>query len=177
MISRKEIEKKIAKYPIFEYAFFDTTEIKFYPNVRTICEIECPQYGKSWSCPPAVGTLEKCKERCTKYKNAFIFSTISEVKDILNMGETLSTRFEHIQIVDDIRKEVFVDGDDILILTAESCDICAECSYPNEKCRYPKKMYPCIESQGILVTEICEKQEMSFLNGYNTITWFCLILF
>lgn len=176
MITIGEIERAITKYPIFEYAFFNTSELIFYPNVRTICEMECPQYGKSWSCPPAVGTIDECRERCTKYKNAFIFSTISEVKDITDMDESLSTRWEHIQIVDDIHKSIF-KNQDVLILTAESCAICDKCSYPNESCRHPERMYPCIESQTIMVTEICENNNMSFINGYNTITWFCLILY
>lgn len=177
MITREEIEKRISPYPIFEYAFFDTSELSFYPNVRIICSKECPQYGKSWSCPPGVGTLEECKERCMNYKHAFIFSTISEVSDILNMDEALSTRKEHIEIVNEVKKNVFGVDEDILILTAESCDICGDCTYPNQPCRYPEKMYPCIESQTIIVTEICENHHLSFYNGHNIITWFCLILF
>lgn len=177
MISKDEIEKRIAEYPIFEYIFFEPSELNFYPNVRTICEKECPQYGKSWSCPPAVGTLEECKARCTNYKHAFIFSTLSEVGDIQNMDETLAARGEHIQIVNAIKKNVFAKEDDILILTAESCAVCDTCAYPGEPCRHMDRMYPCIESQTIIVTEICEKYGLSFYNGYNVITWFCLILY
>jgi len=50
------------------------------------------------------------------------FSTISEVSDTLNMDEVLSTRREHIRIVDQIKENVFSGNEDILILTAESCD-------------------------------------------------------
>lgn len=177
MITREEIEEKIKAYPIFEYAFFDPKELNFYQAVRTICKLECPQYGKSWSCPPAVGTLEECQEHCLTYDNAFIFSTISEVSDILNMDETLSTRQEHIEIVEAIKENVFDPQDDILILTAESCTLCEKCTYPEEACKHSDKMYPCIESYTISVTDICEKNDMSFLNGYNVITWFALILF
>ncbi|MFA0816226.1 MAG: DUF2284 domain-containing protein [Anaerofustis sp.] len=176
MITKETIEKKLSQYPIFEYAFLDTEELNFYPNVRTICSTECPRYGKSWSCPPAVGTLEECKERCLNYKNGLIFSTISEVNDLLDMGETLSKRKEHIEIVNAIKNDIFSE-ENVLILTAESCDICEECAYPNEPCRHPEQMYPCIESQTIIVTEICENHHLSFYSGYNTITWFCLILF
>ncbi|MPW25228.1 DUF2284 domain-containing protein [Alkalibaculum sp. M08DMB] len=176
-MTKEVIEKNITKYPIFEYAFFDTSELGFYPNIRTICKSECPQYGKSWSCPPAVGTLEECKARCARYENAFIFSTISEVSDILNMDEMLSTRKEHIQIVNEIKKNVFEKEQNILILTAESCALCDNCTYPSQPCRHTERMYPCIESHTIIVTEICENHNLSFLNGYNTITWFCLILY
>ncbi|KNZ41871.1 DUF2284 domain-containing protein [Acetobacterium bakii] len=176
-MTRENIEKKIMEYPIFEYAFFDPSELNFHPAVRSICKSECPQYGKSWSCPPGVGTLEECKTRCTAYDHAFIFSTISEVTDILNMDEMLLTRGEHIEIVNQIKENVFSGNKDILILTAESCAICDTCTYPAAACRHLDKMYPCVESHTISVTDICEKQNMSFLNGNNVITWFGMIFF
>jgi len=177
MIIRENIEKKITEYPIFEYAFFNPAELNFHKAVRTICKSECPQYGKSWSCPPGVGTLEECKVRCSSYDNAFIFSTIAEVSDILNMDEMLSTRGEHIEIVEQIKENVFSENGEILVLTAESCAICDTCTYPDEACRHLDRMYPCIESQTISVTDICEKHNLSFLNGYNVVTWFGMILF
>lgn len=177
MTTRENIEKKIMEYPIFEYAFFDPAELNFHQAVRSICKSECPQYGKSWSCPPGVGTLEECKVRCTGYDHAFIFSTISEVSDIFNMDEMLSTRGEHIEIVNQIKVNVFSGNEDILILTAESCDICDTCTFPDGACEHLDRMYPCIESHTISVTEICEKHNLSFLNGYNVITWFAMILF
>lgn len=176
-MTRENIEKKITEYPIFEYAFFDPAEINFYEAVRTICKLECPQYGNSWSCPPAVGTLAECKERCLGYEHAFIFSTISEVSDILNMDEMLATRCEHIEIVEAIKTNIFGEHEDKLILTAESCAICEDCGYPDEACKHQDKMYPCVESHAISVTDICEKHQLSFLNGYNVITWFGMIFF
>lgn len=176
MTTRAEVEEKITGYPILEYAFFDPQDINFYPNVRKICEMECPQYGKSWSCPPAVGTLEECKERCLSYDSAFIFSTVSEVSDMMNMQEMLDAQKEHNQIVREIHRDVFGNSKDVLVLTAESCQECENCSYPANTCIYPDRMYPCIESQTILVTEICEKNHLSFMNGHNVITWFCIVL-
>lgn len=173
----ENIEKKIAQYPIFEYAFIDPQEINCFPAVRSICQIECPQFGQSWSCPPAVGSLEECESRIKDYPNALIFSTISEVTDLLNMAEMLSTRGEHIEVVEALKKEVFEDSDEILILTAESCAICQDCAYPEAKCRHPQKMYPCVESHAISVTDICEKNNLSFLNGHNVVTWFGMIFF
>lgn len=177
MYSRERIEQEISRFPILEYAFFDPKEINFYPNVRKICEMECPQYKSSWSCPPAVGTLEECRDRCLSFQNAFLFSTVSEVSDLMNMEEMLAARVEHTDVVRSIHREVFHNSRDIIILTAESCEVCDVCTYPEEPCIFPEKMYPCIESQTILVTELCEKNQMSFLNGHNVITWFCLILF
>ena len=176
MISKETIEKKLEGLPIFEYAFFDTRELSFYKNVRKICELECPRYGKTWSCPPAVGSLDECESRCEDYKSGFVFSTVSFVEDSAILEDALKTRQEHMEIVNEMKERIFAE-EDVLVLTAESCDLCDTCTYPEKNCRYPEKMYPCIESHGILVTEICEENKMTFLLDHQTVTWFCLILY
>ena len=82
MIDQQKLETQIAEYPVCEYAFIKPEEITFLEQVRHICESECPRYGTSWSCPPAVGTVEECKERCRQYTGGFIFTTVAEVSDI-----------------------------------------------------------------------------------------------
>jgi len=67
-------------------------------------------------------------------------------------------------------------GCEVRALSTESCAICETCSYPDGPCRHPDLMYPCVESQGILVTEICEKYGMEFFNG-NIVTWVSLLLY
>ena len=92
MIDQQKLETQIAEYPVCEYAFIKPEEITFLEQVRHICESECPRYGTSWSCPPAVGTVAECKERCRQYTGGFIFTTVAEVSDIENMKEMLDTR-------------------------------------------------------------------------------------
>ena len=60
----QSIENYITQFPIYQYTFLSIDDIEFNDKVRTICKRECPRYGKSWSCPPAVGTVDKCRERC-----------------------------------------------------------------------------------------------------------------
>ena len=52
-------------------------------------------YGKTWACPPGVGEVEECKNRCLEYDDAVLIATITEVNDIANIEETLATRGEH----------------------------------------------------------------------------------
>ena len=94
-MNQEKIEEGLTQFPVCEYAFINIADITFLDQVRYICKTECPQYGKSWSCPPAVGTVEECKKRCSQYTGGFIFTTIAEVNDIANMEETLATRMEH----------------------------------------------------------------------------------
>ena len=97
-MNQEKIEEGLTQFPICEYAFINIADITFLDQVRYICKTECPQYGKSWSCPPAVGTVEECKKRCSQYTGGLIFTTIAEVNDIANMEETLATRMEHEKI-------------------------------------------------------------------------------
>lgn len=55
-----QIEEVAAESGLFETGWLDVGELKFYPEVRKICEgNSCRNYGSSWACPPAVGTTEK----------------------------------------------------------------------------------------------------------------------
>ena len=66
---------------------------------------------------------------------------------------------------------------EFLPLGTGCCMICKTCSYPDAPCRHPEKMFPCIESYGILVTDLAEKYGISFMNGANVVTWFSLLLY
>ena len=58
-MNREAFEEKLAALPIAQYAFFETTELEFSERIRTVCRTECPRYGKSWACPPGVGTVDE----------------------------------------------------------------------------------------------------------------------
>lgn len=175
---KKKIEEEIAELPLMQYEWISPSELVFKEEVRQICRQECPMYGKSWSCPPAVGTLEECRADCLSYEAAFLFTTIAEVSDIANLQETLATRAEHEKITRRIGKLFQRVGLETKLLSSESCTLCENCAYPEgEQCRHPEYMIPCFESQGILVTEIAEAYNIPFLDSMTTVQWFGLILY
>ena len=176
-MDKQLFEQQIVTEPICEYAWLTPEQIPFLEQVRYICKTECPMYGTSWSCPPAVGTVDECKNRCMQYEGAFVFTTMAEVTDISNLQETLSTRKAHETITHRIGSLMKQQTSDILILSTESCANCETCTWPEAACRNPEHMYPCIESYGILVTEIAEKCGITFLSGANIVTWFSLIFY
>ena len=175
---KHKIEEKISELPLMQYEWTIPEELTFKEEVRQICKQECPMYGKSWSCPPAVGTVEMCKERCMNYQGVFLFTTIAEVSDIANMEEALQTRFEHEEITRTLGQIFLEEGLEVMLLSSESCAICDSCAYcEGESCRHPEYMIPCIESQGILVTALAEKYDIPFLESMTAIQWFGLILY
>ncbi len=171
------LEEFLTNFPLFEYQMIETEQLQFQQRVRLVCEQECERYDKTWACPPGVGDLETCRQRCLAYPYGFFFSSVAEVSDILNMEELLDTRAAHEEITDEIGNFFEDRGMETFILSTESCSICENCTYPDAPCRNPKRMHPCLESHGIVVTEIVEKQQMTYTLGGNDVLWFSLILF
>ncbi len=176
-MDREKLEAGMAELPIVQYAFFETEELTFTQRVRYVCEHECPQYGRSWACPPAVGTVDACIARCRSYPHALLITTMAEVTDIADMEITLATRPDHEAVTRRVHRLLRDQGVEPLVLSTESCAVCGTCSYPDGPCRHPELMYPCVESQGILVTEIAQRLGIEFQAGGNIVTWFSLFLY
>lgn len=175
-MDRERLEAKLSELPLYQYEFIRTSELVFSDRVRYICRTECPMYGKSWACPPAVGDVEACRARCMSFDEALMISTITEVSDIADIEETLATRAPHEAITRQVHQWVREQSSDTLVLSTEACAHCEHCTYPNAPCRFPDKMYPCVESHGILVTDLAEKHGIDFMSG-NIVTWFSLIFY
>ena len=176
-MDRERLEAQLAELPLYQYAFIDTGDLLFSDRIRWICEHECPMYGKTWACPPAVGSVEECKKRCKQYPEGLLIATIAEVSDIANMEETLATRAPHEEITRQVHAMVQEQAGDTMVLSTEACAVCESCAYPDAPCRHADKMYPCLESQGIVVTDLAQKAGIDFYADGNLVTWFSLILY
>ena len=177
-MNRELLEEKLAEMPLYIYDFIDPKELEFSDRIRWICEHECPMYGKSWACPPGVGSVKRCSEKCLSYENCLLISTIVEVNDITDINETLATRPEHEKITNQVRDEMRQLGVNPYILSTEACTICERCAILDGlPCRLPGKMHPCVESHGINVVPILEKLGLEFQFGANVVTWISLLLY
>lgn len=174
---KSKIEEILCAYPVCQYAFLKPAQLTFPAMVRRICEQECPRYGSTWACPPGVGTVEECKEKCLSYTDLLLVTTLAEVSDTALMEETLPTRQAHEEVMRGIRRDMQAAGFDPFALSTDSCDVCEHCAYPDAPCRHPERMIPCVESYGILVTDIAEKGGIEFFYDTHTVTWFGLLLF
>ena len=177
-LNTEKFEDFIAEYPIYEYRLLDTKELSVAERVRIVCKQECERYGTTWACPPAVGTLKECEARIHSYDRAVFFSSVAEVSDLMNMEEMLATRDSHEELTTKVAEYLKGEGFCTFTLSTESCDICKECAYlKGELCRHPERMHPCLESHGVVVSEIVEQKQMEYNLGGNTILWFSMVLF
>ena len=144
------LEQQLAELPLYVYQFLDPAELEFSHRIRWICQHECPMYGKTWACPPGVGSVEECKGKCLGYQNCLMISTITEVEDISNIDEALATRAPHEKITNQVRDLMRQQGVEPYILSTEACAICDRCAILDGlPCRMPGRMHPCVESHGI----------------------------
>lgn len=172
------LEQQLQELPLYGYFFIDPKELEFNDRIRWICEHECPMYGKTWACPPGVGSVECCKAKCLSYENCLMISTIVEVDDISNIEETLATRPQHEAITDQVGDLLRQQGVEPYILSTEACAICDRCAIlDGQPCRHPDRMHPCVESQGINVVPVMESCGMEFQFGCNVVTWISLLLY
>ena len=178
MLNKELLESQLSEFPLFSYGFLDPVELDFTQRVRFICKQECPMYGKSWACPPAVGEVEDCREKCLRYKNCLLIATITEVSDIADIEETLATRGDHEAITNEVAALMRQQGEAPYILSTEACAECERCAWlDGEPCRFPERMHPCVESHGINVIPLFETLGIPFIYGENIVTWVSLLFF
>ena len=178
MMDMELLESRLGELPLLGYFFIDPKGLEFSDRIRWICEHECPMYGKTWACPPGVGAVQRCREKCLSYENCLMIATITEVNDITDIDETLATRPAHEEItnqVADLMREQKVDP---YVLSTEACTICERCAYlDGEPCRLPGKMHPCVESHGINLIPALEENGIEFQFGGNVVTWVSLLFY
>ena len=176
-MDREKLEAQLSELPLYQYAFIKTEDLVFSDRIRWICEHECPMYNTTWACPPAVGSVEECRARCMAFENGLLIATITEVSDIANINETLATRAPHEEITRQVLALVKEQVQEAMVLSTEACAVCEKCAWPDAPCRFREKMFPCVESHGIVVTDLAEKVGIDFYAEGNLVTWFSLILY
>jgi predicted metal-binding protein len=178
----KEIERIILQekenLKIHEYAFTETNQVGFSDEVRSLCERNaCGMYGKSWACPPAVGSVEECKTKCGEFQNAFVFTSLTSLRKKYDVGGWLEAMRRHEAITEEVVRIFRSKFDKILALSTEGCTICKTCTYPNQPCRFPERMFPATEGFGIYVIQLAQTCGIKYNNGPNTVTYFSVVFF
>ena len=178
MIDREKLEQQLAELPLYAYFYIDPKSLEFSERIRWICEHECPMYGKSWACPPGVGSVGECANECLGYNSCLMVGTITETEDIADMEAALRTRPEHEAITNRVRDMLREQGVEPYILSTEACSVCERCAILDGlPCRMPGRMHPCVESHGINLIPTLEENGLDFQYGDNIVTWYSMLFF
>ena len=173
MITDRNKITELAKAQGFsQAALLDCHTIELKPEVRQMCEANtCHMYGKCWSCPPGCGSLETCREKIAGYRYGVLVQTTGQLKDDLDgetMMETEALHKEHFYAFERVLRKQYPD---MLAIGAGCCTKCAECTYPDEPCRFPKEAFSSMEAYGMVVTQICQANGLAYYYGPCTITY------
>lgn len=175
----KEI-MELAKGTGFSYvAELDAGTIELLDEVRAMCgSNSCGMYGKNWACPPACGELEECRARVSKFKAGIIVQTVGDVEDSLDfeaMMEIEADHKEHFFAANDLLKKEYPN---LLALGAGCCTICRKCACPDEPCRFPEKKISSLEAYGIVVSELCKRNNLAYYYGPEKMAYTsCFLLY
>lgn len=151
-----------------------TTSIVFSDEVRAICEKnQCGNYGKSWTCPPAVGTLDECISKVMKFRDVFVYSCTYQIEDSFDFEGMQRGSDEFVKVTERLSSLLIPDR---LLLSSATCGRCTKCAYPSP-CRFPDKLSPAVESYGIYVYKVAESAGIPYRLASDSVNYFGIVCF
>ncbi len=161
----------------FEAVPLDPQSLVCEERVRSACSADvCRAYGRSWTCPPAVGTLEECGDRLYGYHHGLLLQTVGHLSKRIDSRGMRDTEELHNRRLSELREEMLGEYPELLCLGAGGCRICKSCAYP-EPCRYPERAFSSMEAYGLFVTAVCRNAGLPYYYGEKTISFTGCILF
>lgn len=154
------------------FAPLDPETIELKQEVRDMCATNtCGRYGKCWSCPPDCGSLEDCREQLSRCTGGILVQSVGDVEDGFDFEAMMEIEAEHkarfTQMYAALRKTVV----NILALGAGCCTQCQTCTCPDSPCRFPEKRISSMEAFGILVLEVCQKNDLTYYYGSDKMAY------
>ena len=150
----------------------------FMEQIRDMCRADkCHAYGKTWRCPPAIGTVEDAFSRASAYKNGLLLQTTGTLEDEFDYESMEETGKRHSDSFINFMKKIKNAFPNALGMGAGTCRRCEKCTYPDAPCRFPEDSYSSMEAYGLWVSDVCEKSGLKYNYGRNTITYVSCVLF
>lgn len=158
--------------------YVEIRKLSYHEEVRRICEGNtCRNYGASWACPPAVGTLEECRNQVNQYDRMLLISRAYPLEDSFDFEGMTAAGRDFKQQVDLFHRRLQGTLPAFLLLSNEGCGRCTKCTYPDAPCRFPEMLHPSLEGYGFIVSELAKEAGVRYHNGPNTVTYFGALLF
>ena len=146
--------------------------LEFLPEVRDMCAADkCNKYGKSWSCPPACGTIEEMRKQVEGYSHGLLVQTVGDLEDSYDwegiQDTALKNRNNFTRMWDELEKQY----SSIFAMGTGSCMNCEKCTYPDSPCRFPERMAASMEACGLFVSKVCTDNKLAYNYGQNKIAF------
>ena len=150
----------------------DVSTLEFLQDVRDMCNAkQCNKFDKTWSCPPACGSLEEMREKVKGYTNGLLVQTVGEIEDSYDwdgIQDTAKRQSENFgRMWDALDKEY----ESICAMGTGGCIKCEDCTYPGAPCRFPDRMAASMEACGLYVSKVCTDNGLAYNYGPNKIAF------
>ena len=156
----------------------DTIELR--DEVRDMCAAnKCHAYNTNWSCPPSCGTVEECQKRVNSYEGGIIMETTGVLEDDFDFEAMQETAKKHGKTLVDFTKQLRKEYPelDILPLGAGGCMTCEKCTFPDAQCRFPELQSSPMEGYGMVISDVCKANGITYNHGRGTLTYVGCCLF
>lgn len=178
-----------------------TGEIAFDESLRDLCRANaCGFYGKSYTCPPHVGSVGALASRVRRFRQAAVMQKVYVLADSFDyegmqrglrdfcrvLDQVAETARELLDATELVAAQTAAQpdlsrpdmGQDFWLLGAGACERCGTCgALTGEPCRNPERARISLEACGVHVSALAEAAHMPYLNGANTVTYFAALLF
>ena len=174
----EKIRESALKAGFSETGMLDISRLQYDPAIRRICEENtCHGYNKSWACPPAVGSLDQCRDRCERFAHMLLLSCKYELEDSFDFEGMKDGMLRFKERIEAFDRDISEIAGEHLLLSNEGCGRCVSCTWPDAPCRFPNKLYHSIEGYGFNVSALAKDAGIKYNNGRNTVTFFGALLF
>lgn len=184
LILAKEALLEHAKLAGFEsIGEMDASSLAIREEVRSMCAADlCKSYNRSWSCPPACGSLSFFEKNINAKQVAVVFQTVAKLEDDFDFEGMLEAAQRHEQRFNSFAEAAVSDervtkfDSTPFFLGAGGCTLCEKCSYPDEPCRHPERLFASMEAAGILVSDACAAARIPYNHGRHTVCYTSCVL-
>lgn len=151
------------------------SSVPFSEECRKMCEQNvCGNFGRNWTCPPAIGPLAELQQQLSAYNRCLIVSRVYQLQDsfdwegMVNSGKNFQDRIAGLKNKINAEEPRF----EFLALGAGACQLCETCSYQEQQpCRNPEEAIFSLEAFGIDVMRMMTENGLKYNNGPNTVTY------
>lgn len=160
--------------------YFQPQDLDFYDAsiMREACKAnDCGMYGKFWTCPPGIGSIDKVVNKIKSYEHGLVMQLLTEAVNYAIQPEVFSEIcYSFNTMTHSVRAELAKEVGEVFMLGMSGCTLCEQCTYPQAQCRHPDKMVPCISSHCLNVYRLWDstgnrRANLDESDFYSVLLW------
>ena len=176
----RDLSRQVIDMGALKAAVVPVSDVRFEAVFRDMCKSNaCGKYGRCWTCPPDIGTIDQLMEDAKSYSHILVYQTVGILEDSFDFEGMMEAGNKHNQLAQDVLKwSKSLPLARSLALGAGGCRVCSVCAREtNEPCRHPDLAMSSLEAYGIAVSELAKTCGMKYINGPDTVTYFGCLFF